>query len=122
MAGWFISIYWPTSSTKSARIGRYPLRMDRAQGTITLRVGPDVRLDSLLTKVQPAYPTCPVWTPGAASFTHRRKLMKKVDRRSALAIGLAAASTAMVKPAAAQTTDPLAGKDTTPYPGVVSRA
>ena len=48
--------------------------------------------------------------------------MNKVDRRSALAIGLAAASAAVVKPAAAQTTDPLAGKDTTPYPGVVVRA
>src|SRR5712692_8792756 len=48
--------------------------------------------------------------------------MKKVDRRSALAIGLAAASAAMVKPAAAQTADPLAGKDTTPFPGVVERA
>jgi hypothetical protein len=48
--------------------------------------------------------------------------MKKVDRRSALAIGLAAASVAMVKPAASQTTDPLAGKDTSPGPGVVQRA
>ena len=46
--------------------------------------------------------------------------MKKVDRRSALAIGLAAASAAMVKPAASQTTD-MAGKDTTPWPGVVVR-
>jgi hypothetical protein len=45
--------------------------------------------------------------------------MKKLDRRSALAIGLAAASAAVVKPAAAQTTD---YKDTTPYPGVVLRA
>src|SRR5437879_2750487 len=44
--------------------------------------------------------------------------MKKVDRRSALAIGLAAASAAMVKPAAAQTTD---YKDTTVAPGVVNR-
>ena len=48
--------------------------------------------------------------------------MKNVDRRSALAIGLAAASTAMVKPAASQTIDPLAGKDTSPGPGVVQRA
>lgn len=48
--------------------------------------------------------------------------MKKVDRRSALAIGLAAASAAVVKPSASQTVDPLAGKDTTPYPGVVVRA
>lgn len=47
--------------------------------------------------------------------------MKELDRRSALAIGLAAASAAMVKPVAAQTTDPLAGKDTTTAPGVVSR-
>ena len=44
--------------------------------------------------------------------------MKKLDRRSALAIGLAAASGAMVKPAAAQTTD---YKDTTLAPGVVNR-
>jgi hypothetical protein len=48
--------------------------------------------------------------------------MNKVDRRSALAIGVAAASAAMVKGAAAQTTDPLAGKDTTRFPGVVERA
>jgi hypothetical protein len=48
--------------------------------------------------------------------------MKKVDRRSALAIGLAAASVAMVRTAASQTTDPLAGKDTSPGPGVVQRA
>ena len=48
--------------------------------------------------------------------------MKKIDRRSALAIGLAASSAAMVKPAASQTTDPLAGKDTSPGPGVVQRA
>jgi hypothetical protein len=47
--------------------------------------------------------------------------MNKIDRRSALTIGLAAASAAMVKPAASQTADPLAGKDTTPYPGVVLR-
>jgi hypothetical protein len=44
--------------------------------------------------------------------------MKKLDRRSALAIGVAAASAAMVKPAAAQTTD---YKDTTTAPGVVNR-
>jgi hypothetical protein len=44
--------------------------------------------------------------------------MSKIDRRSALGIGLAAATTAMMKPAAAQT----AGyKDTTPWPGVVVR-
>ena len=45
--------------------------------------------------------------------------MTKVDRRSALAIGLAAASVAVVKPTAAQTTG---YKDTTPWPGVVVRA
>ena len=44
--------------------------------------------------------------------------MTQVDRRSALAIGLAAASAVMVKPAAAQTTD---YKDTTVAPGVVNR-
>src|SRR5256885_8897910 len=47
-----------------------------------------------------------------------RRAMTKVDRRSALAIGLAAASAAMVKPAAAQTTG---YKDTTVAPGVVNR-
>ena len=45
--------------------------------------------------------------------------MSKIDRRSALGIGLAAASAAMMKPAAAQTTG---YKDTTPWPGVVVRA
>jgi hypothetical protein len=45
--------------------------------------------------------------------------MNKIDRRSALGIGLAAASAAMVKPAAAQTTG---YKDETPWPGVVVRA
>src|SRR3981189_1707478 len=45
--------------------------------------------------------------------------MQKVNRRSAVAVGLAAASAAMVKPAAAQTTD---HKDATPWPGVVVRA
>ncbi len=44
--------------------------------------------------------------------------MTKVDRRSALAIGLAAASAAVVKPSAAQITD---YKDTTVAPGVVNR-
>jgi hypothetical protein len=45
--------------------------------------------------------------------------MTKVDRRSALAIGLTAASVAVVKPVAAQTTG---YKDATPWPGVVVRA
>ena len=49
-----------------------------------------------------------------------RRPMQKVNRRSAVALGLAAASAAMVKPAASQTTD-IVGKDTTPYPGVVMR-
>jgi len=44
--------------------------------------------------------------------------MQKVDRRSAVALGLAAASAAMVKPAAAQGTG---YKDATPWPGVVVR-
>ena len=48
--------------------------------------------------------------------------MKKVDRRSALKIGFAAASGAVIRPAIAQTTDALAGKDTSPWPGVVVRA
>jgi hypothetical protein len=48
--------------------------------------------------------------------------MKRIDRRSALKIGLAAASGAVIRPAAAQTTDGLAGKDTSPWPGVVVHA
>src|SRR5215470_20138681 len=52
--------------------------------------------------------------------TDGRRAMK-VNRRSTLTIGLAAASAALMKPAASQTMDPLAGKDTTPYPGVVVR-
>jgi hypothetical protein len=47
--------------------------------------------------------------------------MKKVNRRSGLKIGVAAASAALVKPIMAQTPDALAGKDTTPWPGVVQR-
>jgi hypothetical protein len=46
--------------------------------------------------------------------------MQKVNRRSAVALGLAAASAAIVKPAASQTTD-IVGKDATPWPGVVAR-
>jgi hypothetical protein len=45
--------------------------------------------------------------------------MQNVNRRSAVALGLAAASAAVVKPAAAQTEG---YKDTTPWPGVVVRA
>lgn len=45
--------------------------------------------------------------------------MKAVDRRSVLTIGLAAASAAVMKPAASQPTD---FKDTTRAPGVVERA
>ena len=48
--------------------------------------------------------------------------MRKVNRRSALAIGLAAASAAMVKPVASQPVDPNVGTETTLYPGVVQRA
>jgi hypothetical protein len=44
--------------------------------------------------------------------------MSKIDRRSALGIALAAASAAMVRPAAAQATG---YKDMTPWPGVVVR-
>ena len=45
--------------------------------------------------------------------------MKTVDRRSVLIMGLAAASAAIMKPAASQTTG---YKDTTRFPGVVERA
>jgi len=44
--------------------------------------------------------------------------MKQLDRRSAVALGLAAASAAMVKPASAQNTG---YKDATPWPGVTVR-
>ena len=47
--------------------------------------------------------------------------MKKIDRRSALAFGLAAASAAMIKPAAAQTAAAIGWKDANPYPGVTLR-
>jgi len=47
--------------------------------------------------------------------------MPNVNRRSAVALGLAAASAAVVKPAAAQTGGSLAGTDTSPSPGVVVR-
>jgi hypothetical protein len=47
--------------------------------------------------------------------------MKKINRRSALALGLAAASAAMVKPATAQTAAGIGWKDATPNPGVVVR-
>ena len=45
--------------------------------------------------------------------------MQKVNRRSAVALGLAAASAAVAKPGLAQTTG---YKETTPWPGVVVRA
>jgi len=48
--------------------------------------------------------------------------MRKINRRSALAMGLAAASAALVQSAAAQPVDPNVGQETTLYPGVVQRA
>jgi hypothetical protein len=47
--------------------------------------------------------------------------MQTVSRRSAAALGLAAASVAVVRTASAQSPDSLAGKDTSPFPGVVAR-
>src|SRR5262252_259700 len=47
--------------------------------------------------------------------------MKKLDRGSALKIGVAAASAAVIQAVAAQTTESLTGKDTSPWPGVVVR-
>jgi len=48
--------------------------------------------------------------------------MKKIDRRSALAVGLAAASAAIVRPAAAQApAGAIASKDASPWPGVTVR-
>src|SRR5262245_64391241 len=57
--------------------------------------------------------------PQALRPSVRRTAMQSIDRRSAVALGLAAASAAMVKPAAAQQTG---YKDATPWPGVVVRA
>ena len=48
--------------------------------------------------------------------------MSTLSRRSALAFGLVAAAAAVVKPAASQTMDMTAGKDTTLAPGIVQRA
>ena len=47
--------------------------------------------------------------------------MQKINRRSAVVLGLAAASAAALKHASAQTPDALAGKDTQVSPGVVAR-
>jgi hypothetical protein len=47
--------------------------------------------------------------------------MKKITRRSALALGLTAASAAMMKTATAQTAAGMGSKDATPFPGVVVR-
>jgi hypothetical protein len=47
--------------------------------------------------------------------------MQDLSRRSAVALGLVAASIAIEMPAAAQTTDTLAGTDTSPARGVVVR-
>jgi hypothetical protein len=51
-----------------------------------------------------------------------RTSMSALSRRSALALGLVAVAGAVVKPAASQTMDMTAGKDTTLAPGVVQRA
>ena len=48
--------------------------------------------------------------------------MSKVNRRSALKIGVAAASAALVKPSLAQAPSALTGKDESPWPGVVVRS
>jgi hypothetical protein len=48
--------------------------------------------------------------------------MQDVDRRSAVTLGLAAASVLVVQPTAAQTPDPLMGKETPREPGVVQRS
>ena len=49
------------------------------------------------------------------------RAMQEVSRRSAVTLGLTAAAVAVVKPATAETTNALAGKDTSPAPGVVVR-
>src|SRR5213082_1754411 len=48
--------------------------------------------------------------------------MKKLNRRSALTLGVAAASAALVKPSLAQAPSALTGKDASPWPGVVVRS
>ena len=48
--------------------------------------------------------------------------MQDMDRRSALTLGLAAASMAAVRPAIAQPADALGGKDELPGPGIVVRS
>ena len=48
--------------------------------------------------------------------------MKKLNRRSALTLGVAAASAALVKPSLAQAPSALTGKDESPWPGVVVRS
>jgi quercetin dioxygenase-like cupin family protein len=48
--------------------------------------------------------------------------MQNVNRRSAMALGVAAASATLVKPAAAQTGGSPAATETSPFPGVVIRA
>jgi len=48
--------------------------------------------------------------------------MSALSRRSALALGLVAVAGTVVKPAASQTMDMTAGKDTTLAPGVVISA
>src|SRR6266481_6060489 len=66
---------------------------------------------------------CPLGTINSTKLEALgRTSMKQVNRRSALKIGVAAASAAVIKPSFAQTTDALAGKDTSPWPGVVVRA
>src|SRR5712691_1336808 len=55
---------------------------------------------------------------GGHPLANRKCIMKRFDRRTALTIGLAAASAAVVKPAASQTMD---YKETSPAPGVVLR-
>jgi len=47
--------------------------------------------------------------------------MQNIDRRSALGLGLAAASTAVVTPAAAQTAGSPGASEASPFPGVVVR-
>jgi len=47
--------------------------------------------------------------------------MRKINRRSAVALGFAAVSGALAKPAAAQTAGSLTGTETSPLPGVTIR-
>jgi hypothetical protein len=100
-----------------------PVERDQRVGVVVLNKSRHSGhfLDSLSEKMQASDRTCPLVTQVQLKG-NREDIMTNLNRRSALQIGFAAVSAAMVKPAIAQTTDALAGKDTSPWPGVVMRS